>query len=112
MILNLEKINKIKRKNIINGLKYIKKLNAKDNIIDKIIIFGSSVRDDCTENSDIDICYVSKYPLRSIEISQFFCDFPNHLKCACDIIPLNEVDGNFKKSVIKNGVLVYEYSKN
>ena len=112
MIANLDKINIIKREKILNGLKYIEKLDENDNVIDKILIFGSAVRDDCTENSDIDICYSSKYPLKSFQISKFFGDFPLFANDICDIIPFEEVDGSLKRTIVTNGITVYEYTKN
>lgn len=45
MIKNIEKINKIKRAKVEKIAKYIKKTDT-ENIIDKVIVFGSSVRDD------------------------------------------------------------------
>ncbi len=51
MIKNLDKINVIKREQvlgIVNGLCLMEE-------VDKIVIFGSAIRDDCREDSDLDI---------------------------------------------------------
>ncbi|MCR5259703.1 MAG: hypothetical protein K6E40_16310, partial [Desulfovibrio sp.] len=53
--LNLEKINPIKRAKIEKGIDLIEKCNAKEKVVDKMIIFGSSTGDECTEESDIDL---------------------------------------------------------
>lgn len=49
MRMNLEKINPVKRAKVEKGIDLVEKWNKNENIIDKMIIFGSSVTDDCTE---------------------------------------------------------------
>ena len=45
MRLNLEKINPIKRAKIEKGIDLIEKCNAKEKVVDKMIIFGSATGD-------------------------------------------------------------------
>lgn len=67
MFKNLDKIHPIKRKELLQWLEALHELNLKNKVIDKVIVFGSSTRNDCTKKSDIDICFISDYPIRTIE---------------------------------------------
>ncbi|MBR4746591.1 MAG: nucleotidyltransferase domain-containing protein, partial [Desulfovibrio sp.] len=61
MRMNLEKISPIKRAKIEKGIDLVEQCNENEKIIEKMIIFGSSVTNHCTEDSDIDVCLVSDY---------------------------------------------------
>ena len=56
MIKNLNKINPIKKSILLKLLARVDSCNKIEKVIDKIIVFGSAIRNDCTEESDIDIC--------------------------------------------------------
>ena len=111
MIFNLEKIHPLKREKLLHGLQFVEEFNKNNNNIDKIIVFGSAIRDDCTEDSDIDICFFSKLSIYNIELNTFFGEFPFRCDNVCDIIPFNMIKSSLKDHILNNGVVVYEYSK-
>ncbi len=49
MIKNIEKIHIVKRNKVLHGLQFIEKCCREVKYVDKVIIFGSAVLDDCTE---------------------------------------------------------------
>ena len=53
MIRNIEKINSVKRDMVLRSLFAV----SDNSDIEKVIVFGSSVRDDCGEDSDVDFCF-------------------------------------------------------
>lgn len=50
--LNIKRINHLKQEIVSNIVSAAKE----DPMIKRIIVFGSSIRNDCNDNSDIDIC--------------------------------------------------------
>ena len=108
MIKNLNMINPLKRDILnsilseIDGYKYV----------DKIIIFGSSTRDDCTKASDIDIaikwtedCYDEDGVLKSFTLPVYKI-ISNQTHGNNDIVCIG-YEGQLKNA-IKKGVTVYE----
>jgi predicted nucleotidyltransferase len=107
-IMNLDRIHPIKRDLVaailsqINGNRYL----------DKIIIFGSSIRNDCSENSDLDIaikwtqdCFDEDYILKPFTLP-VYRTIIKYTGGNDDIIPIG-YEGNLKKS-IEEGVVVYD----
>ena len=109
MIGNLDKINLLKRKKVENGIKFIDNYNRKNHCIDKVMIFGSSTRDDCTENSDIDICLFSKCDLSDVKLFDIFGELPFVVGQNCDILSFNDIGSDLQKIIMDNGIVVYEY---
>lgn len=107
MIKNIDKINIIKRDKVKRGLEYIEK-NSKG-LIDKIFIFGSAVTDDCTEESDIDICFNTTYDCTNRDFFYLYGTLPLEMNDLCDIIILDKADEKLKKEILTKGVEVYEY---
>ena len=108
-IKNLDKINIIKRDLLSNILNQIK-----DNKnIKKIIIFGSSIREDCREDSDIDFaiewtedCYDENGVLKAFT-------FPVYKTISMSTKGNNDVvcigyEGDIVREAIMQGVVVYE----
>ena len=105
-IMNLDKINPIKREKIKKGMEYIASLN--DGCISKVIAFGSSVTQDCTEESDIDLCFITMNPDSDI-YSQIYGNMEIVMDDLCDILDYDELKGEVKTEIDKKGVAVYEY---
>jgi predicted nucleotidyltransferase len=108
-IKNLDKINPIKRDLIytilskIEGSKFLK----------RIVIFGSSIRDDCRQESDIDIaiewtedCYDEDAVLKDFTLPVYET-ISMETKGNNDVICIG-YEGETIKSAIKEGVTVYE----
>lgn len=109
MIKNIEKINEIKRAKVEKIAKYIKETDT-ENIIDKVIVFGSSVRDDCTVESDIDILlYVNK----TVNINTiYFNNIYGHIGIVaddlCDVLINTIISKKLLKHIEEYGVIIYE----
>lgn len=111
MISNLEQINKIKRKKINNVLHYIDSVNkqtGRDNV-KRVIIFGSSITDDCTEDSDIDICLDTEYDCKNRDFFKIYGNIEIIAEDLCDILIYRKLNGDLKREIDKKGVTVYEY---
>ena len=108
MIKNIEKIHIVKRNKVLHGLQFIEKCCREVKYVDKVIIFGSAVRDDCTEESDIDICLFTDYTCKNrgyFKIRSSLCDTMND---NCDILEFSLCDSRFQKIMLETGVIVYE----
>ena len=110
MLKNLEKINIIKRDKVIKGLRYIDDMNEKCGypIIEKVIIFGSAVTDDCTEDSDIDLCFVTEYGCENPDYFDIYGKTEIIIDDLCDIFSYKKTQGSLR-SEIDMGVTVYDY---
>ena len=103
---NLEKINPIKRDQVVSCIK-IAQRNPK---IAKMIIFGSSVREDCSPDSDIDICLVINGTTRCIEMYEIARDINYACDYNCDILKYHKLSNKFKQEIERTGVVVYKLS--
>lgn len=107
MIKNIEKINEIKRVEVEKIAKYIEETDTK-NIIDKVIVFGSSVREDCTTESDIDICIISKYDSKNPLFFEIFGTIPMIIDSECDLLNFKYISAELKNNILTTGVIIYE----
>ena len=110
MRMNLEKINPVKRAKVEKGIDLVEKWNKNENIIDKMIIFGSSVTDDCTEESDIDVCLVSDYTTANNAYFRIHGGLGRFIDDVVDIFNFQRIGGKLKNEILKKGVVVYENS--
>ena len=108
MIQNLDKINSIKQKKIEQGVLFIEKQNQIEMVIDKIIVFGSSVREDCTEDSDIDLCLFSDYDSSNPVFYNIFAKLPIVMDDLCDIFVYQKLGKKMREEILKKGIIVYE----
>ena len=109
MRLNLEKINPIKRAKVEKGIDLIEKCNAREKVVDKMIIFGSATGDECTEESDIDVCLVSDYTTTNNVYCEIFGGLEIAMDDLVDVINLKYMKDRLRDEVLKNGVIVYKY---
>jgi predicted nucleotidyltransferase len=109
-IQNIDKVNPIKRDKVQKGMEFIEQLNT-DGLIQKIILFGSASRDDCTPQSDIDLCFVTEETTSNPVFFQMYGGIEIAMDELCDILIYRRLsaDGNIKKEIDKNGVIIYEY---
>ena len=106
-IKNLEKINVCKRNKIQKGMAFVDEMNKKEPVIDRVIIFGSAIRDDCTEDSDIDVCIDTQYDTRNSTYFNASGRLPDVMDEICDILKYNRLNQRFK-AIVDQGVVVYE----
>lgn len=106
-IKNLEKINLCKRGKVQKGMLFIDEMNKKEPVIDRVIIFGSAIREDCTEDSDIDVCIDTKYDTHNSTYFNASGRLSDVMDDLCDILKYNRLNQNFKR-IVDQGVVVYE----
>ncbi len=104
--LSLSTVNIIKKEQILSCID----IASKYTFIKRMIIFGSSVTDNCTENSDIDICI--DMDGSTIGLRTFYMDAELSKACNhnCDILIYNKIGGKIKDEIDNKGVIVYELS--
>ena len=88
----------LKIKNIVEELK---KYSPK-----KIILFGSRVRGDFKNNSDIDIAVDINLDYREIRKLKEKIDVISGLY-SIDLVFINEIEDDFRKKIIKEGKVLY-----
>ena len=108
MIQNIERVHPIKREKVLRGLQFIEAYNT-TGIVKRILLFGSAVTSDCTEESDIDFCFVSDGTCEDPVFFSLFGGLPLAVKDLCDILVYQDLKGKIKEEIDKKGVVVYEY---
>lgn len=108
MIKNIDYVHSVKRQKIIDGLRFLESKNQ-NGIITKVILFGSVITDNCTDNSDIDICFVTEYDSHTPLFFEIFGGFPLAMNDLCDIFIYSNVSGKLKDVIDKTGIVIYEY---
>ena len=109
MVKNLNKINELKAEKVKKIVSYIEEQNKKEYIINKVIIFGSSVRHDCREDSDIDICLFITVDTSNFMLFTTYGNIPIIADNACDILIYHKLGDKLKNEIDKEGIEVYEY---
>jgi len=75
--------------------------------VDKVYLFGSVARGDCTENSDYDFC-IERGKIRSLlDLSGFFQDLRDAVGCDIDLVTTKSVEPEFLNKIISEGVVIY-----
>ena len=90
------------------GMEFVERTN-KNGIIKKIILFGSAVTDDCTNDSDIDLCFVSEGTCSDTVFFHIFGGIGLAMDDLCDILIYKDLKGKVKDEIDKKGVVIYEY---
>ncbi len=81
----------------------------KTNYIDKVLIFCSSVRDDCTEESDIDILLFTEYTCEDSGYFYIRSNIGYIIDEICDIFSVSLCNETFIQKVVATGVVAYEF---
>lgn len=109
MIQNLQYINPVKREKIKKGMEYLSKRN--DGCISKVVVFGSSLTENCTDDSDIDLCFFTNATCKNPVYADIYGKMEIVMDDLCDILSYRKLDdhGGLKAEIDKNGVVIYEY---
>ena len=75
--------------------------------VKRLIIFGSTVTDHCTEESDIDVCADVDCPDRGRDLHNLHVALCKTCDANCDILIYRRLDGQIKDEVDRKGVTVY-----
>jgi len=77
----------------------------KDKDSEAIYLFGSAVRGELREESDIDIAIVGSYDF--MEILSLKSDLESLLKKDVDLVSFNELDTSFQGEIVSTGMAIY-----
>ena len=77
-------------------------------IVEKVIIFGSTARKECTDDSDVDICYVLSCDTRNLDVYNLSRKTSKICDHNCDIFFYDLIGSNLKSEIDRTGVVVYE----
>ena len=109
MRMNLEKISPIKKAKIEKGIDLVEQCNENEKIIEKMIIFGNSVTNHCTEDSDIDVCLVSDYTTANNAYFEVHGGLGRVMDEVVDIFNFKRIGEKLKNKISKNDIIVYKY---
>ncbi len=85
------------------GLELLKYIAA-----DMIILFGSSVRDQIHEDSDIDIAFLCKNETNEYDLYMIAQKLADVLGRDVDLVDLRKVSTVFAVQIIANGIVIYD----
>ncbi len=105
-MVNTSSISKIKRATVENMIK----VAQENSDIRRMIVFGSSVTDRCTESSDIDLCLDIDCDIKSISLYHTLSKMGKLCDFNYDILFYDRVKGHIKEEIDEKGVVVYELS--
>ncbi len=107
MIKNLDRLNPIKRDQILKGLQYVERINTESPVVQRVIVFGSVIREDCTADSDVDLCLVPFEHKDQMMYHRLRGGLMDAMGDVCDILSYPRLNDSFKE-VVDAGVIVYE----
>lgn len=107
-VINANRINKLKLDKIKRAIDFIESESKKERVIEKVILFGSCITDNCTNRSDIDVCLVSNYDCKNKTFFNIYGRLPLVMDDSCDILIYSKLHGALKDEIDKKGVVVYE----
>lgn len=101
---NVSKIDRTKRDIVLRICQ-----NAEDNeIIDRIIVFGSAATQTCTGTSDLDVCFDVNCGTRDMRVFDLNVRTARECEHNCDIVFYNYIGSNLKDEIDRKGIVVYE----
>ena len=106
-IMPIDKINALKKKQVSLCIEIVKEVPR----IKRMIIFGSGVTDNCTEDSDLDICLDIEGSTRGLDLFEVSGKINRACDYKCDLLTYGKLDGKIKEEVDHKGVVVYELSR-
>jgi len=91
----------------VEELKAIVKPIAEEYGVEKVYLFGSMARGDHNKNSDYDFCIESGKIRGLFELSGFFQDLRDAIGHEIDLVDIEEINDEFLKTIINEGVELY-----
>ena len=82
---------------------------AKQYGAERIYLFGSYVRGDMTDTSDIDL-RIDKGSIRGFQLGGLLLDLEDSFGIPVDLVPTSSLDQRFLDTIQKDEVLLYEAS--
>ena len=102
----LQKINLLKREQVASCLNIVKNYP----FVKKMIIFGSSVTDNCGKTSDLDICLDFDGTFDKMSNYNLHVELRKACNHNCDILKYHKINGEIKNEIDNKGVIVYDIS--
>lgn len=96
-------VNAIKQKEIEKVIQIAKNTG----VVRRLIIFGSSVTEDCHEESDVDICLDISCETSDKRLRRPMYEFNEACDFNCDILFYHKLGEKLKKEIDSKGVEVY-----
>lgn len=86
-------------------------LQKNDGCISRVVVFGSSLTENCTDDSDIDLCFFTNATCKNPVYADIYGKMEIVMDDLCDILSYRKLDdhGGLKAEIDKNGVVIYEY---
>ena len=106
--INENRINKLKLDKVKKAIAFIEAESKKEKVIDRVILFGSTITDDCTNRSDIDLCLVTNYDCKNKTFFNIYGRLPLVMDDSCDILIYSKLRGALKNEIDQKGVVIYE----
>lgn len=78
--------------------------------IDKVFLFGSYVRGEATEQSDVDLRVDLGGNLKGLEVAGFYADMEDALGRRIDIMTTRQLSEQFLRSIEREEVQIYDRS--
>jgi len=103
VIKNLDSIHECKRRLIETACWHIDKYS----FVQSMIIFGSSTREDCTDDSDVDICLDVEIDAKTLEYYEMSSKLKDIFEGDCDVLIKSKLSGKIKDEIMNKGVVVY-----
>ena len=105
-IMNIDKVNDKKRAQVSMCVDIVKTMPR----IKRMIIFGSGVTDNCSEDSDLDICLDIEGSTKGMDLFEVSKNISKACNYNCDMLTYGKLQGRIKEEVDQKGVVVYELS--
>lgn len=99
----LSLINEIKREQVLLCINIVSKYK----FVKRLIVFGSSLTDECTDESDLDICLDMKSDISGLELYDLYVELRQVCNHCCDILKYHKLKGKIKDEIQNKGVVVY-----
>lgn len=102
---NICLVNELKRNQVESCINVVSKYG----FVKRLIIFGSSVTGNCTEESDIDLCLDIEGTTKGLHTYNLRVELNKACDHNCDILTYHKLDSKIKDEVNNKGVIVYEF---
>ncbi|MCD8067667.1 MAG: nucleotidyltransferase domain-containing protein [Lachnospiraceae bacterium] len=96
-------VNAIKKEEV----EKVIQIARKTDVIRRLIIFGSTVTDECREESDVDMCLDISCETSDKRLRRPMYEFNEACDFNCDILFYHKLGEKLKKEIDSNGVEVY-----
>lgn len=102
-MIDTSKVNHLKKKEVEKAIQ----IAQRTGVVRRLIIFGSTVTDECREESDVDICLDVNCETSDKRLRRPMYDLNEACDFNCDILFYHKLGDKLKKEIDSKGVEVY-----